>query len=362
MDWYYLAKKWLFLLDAELSHNLALFVIKNSPEKIWRLLSDFQSNDQRLSQRLWGIDFPHPLGLAAGFDKNAALLAPLLAMGFGFVEAGSVTPRPQQGNPKPRLFREIKAEAIINRMGFNNEGLEVFANRLAAFAHRFPLKARLIGANLGKNRDTDNASSDYILGLKATAPYAGYVVINVSSPNTPALRNLQQEQALEVLLSSLKQARDEGVHKPPLLVKVAPDLTKEEVASIAKVVLRTAIDGIIVGNTTLSRPASLAPAFQAETGGLSGQPLFALSTEVLAEFYRHCGNSVPIIGVGGIDDGDKAYEKICQGASLLQLYTGFVFKGPNLINTIKHRLSERLAQDKLPHISAAIGSAHKRNL
>jgi dihydroorotate dehydrogenase len=312
------------------------------------------ADPERLRVRLWGRDFPNPVGLAAGFDKNAEVPDAMLRFGFGFVEIGTVTPRPQAGNPKPRLFRLTEDGAVINRLGFNNDGLAAAAMRLRARAGR----GGIVGANLGKNRDTLDDVADYVRGVTALAPLVDYLVVNVSSPNTPGLRELQRKSAVIVLIERLMAARGATMptDPPPLLLKIAPDLTPEERGDLADAALATGIDGLVVSNTTVARPASLMSPQAHEPGGLSGRPLFAPSTALLAEMYRLTGGRVPIIGVGGIASGADAYEKIRAGASLVQLYTALVFHGPGLVERIKRELAALLVRDGLATVTAAIGA------
>jgi len=276
------------------------------------------------------------------------------ALGFGFAEIGSVTPRPQAGNPRPRLFRLAEDEAIVNRMGFNNEGLDVVAGRLAA---RGPGRRGILGANLGKNKDSADAAADYVLGVKALAPLADYLVVNVSSPNTPGLRALQGRAALAAVLAAVGDAR--AGSRPPLLLKIAPDLTEADKADIAEVALAGGIDGLIVSNTTIARPPGLKGAAAKEAGGLSGRPLFAPSTAVLSDMYRLTGGRLPIIGVGGIAGPGDAYAKIRAGASLLQLYSALVYQGPGLVGRIKRGLAARLRADGFARLADAVGADHR---
>ena len=307
-----------------------------------------------LHQRLWGREFPNPVGIAAGFDKDAEAPDALLRLGFGFVETGTVTPRPQNGNPKPRLFRLAEDQAVINRMGFNSAGLDCIVARLA----RRDDGRGIVGVNLGRNRDSADAATDYVEGVRRTAAVADYLVINVSSPNTPGLRDLQARAVLEALLRRVLEARERTGAAPPLLVKIAPDLNPEQRADIAAVALAAGIDGIIIANTTVARPGGLNNRHAAEAGGLSGRPLFAPSTALLAEFYRLTKGRLPLVGVGGVASAADAYAKIRAGASLVQLYTALVFHGPGLLGEIKAGLAELLRRDGLPSIADAVGADH----
>jgi len=311
-----------------------------------------------LRKRLWGLDFPNPIGIAAGFDKEARVPDAVLGLGFGFTEIGTVTPRPQPGNPRPRVFRLEADRALINRLGFNSGGLDGVIQRLRARCGR----AGIVGVNLGKNRDSTDPIADYADGVRRTAALADYLVINVSSPNTPGLRNLQAHAVLEELLGGVMAARAESGAAPPLLVKVAPDLDPEECADIAVVALATGIDGIIVSNTTVSRPAELVSPQASQAGGLSGAPLMEPSTKILGAIYRLTEGRLPLIGVGGVASAADAYAKIRAGASLIQLYTALVYNGPGLLDQIKSGLLELLRRDGFGNIAEAVGAAHRETL
>jgi dihydroorotate dehydrogenase len=304
-----------------------------------------------LAQRLWGLDFPNPVGLAAGYDKDGRVPDAMLQLGFGFVEIGTVTPRPQRGNPKPRVFRLEEDQAIINRMGFNSRGLDAVIDRLSKRA-----RSGLVGVNLGRNRDTADAVADYTVGVLRAAGLTDYLVVNVSSPNTPGLRELQHRATLATLLNRLIRVREETACRVPLLVKIAPDLTPEGRADIAQVALDTGIEGLIVSNTTVARPG-LVSRHAHEAGGLSGRPLFGPSTALLADMYRLTQGRLPLIGVGGIASAADAYAKIRTGASLVQLYTALVFAGPDLVGQIKSGLAGLLRRDGFGSIAEAVGTA-----
>jgi len=309
-----------------------------------------------LAVEAFGLGFPNPVGLAAGFDKNAEVPVAMKRLGFGFVEVGSVIPRPQAGNPKPRLFRLEDDRAVINRMGFNSEGMGKIGRRLRRLRRKgFP---GIIGINLGANKDSVDRGADYVVGLKTLADYGDYFVVNISSPNTPGLRDMQEGESLEDLLARLRQARQDLTVKPPLLLKIAPDLTGAQAETITRTVLDYGIDGLIVGNTTIARPDSLVSSHRNETGGLSGRPLFAPSTELLGRIYKLTDGKMPLIGVGGISSGKDAYAKIRAGATLVQLYTGLVFGGPGLVREIKHDLAACLARDGFTSVLEAIGADH----
>ena len=311
-------------------------------------------SDPIIASRHWGLDFPNPVGLAAGFDKNGEVPDEMLGQGFGFVEIGSVTPRPQDGNPQPRLFRLAEDRAVVNRMGFNNLGLDAVAANLKA------RKAKgVVGANLGKNKDTEDAAADYVLGVKKLGPLSDYLVINVSSPNTPGLRALQGRGPLEALIGRVQEAVSKLPAKKPLLLKIAPDLTEDDRKDIAEVALTSGLDGLICSNTTIERPASLTSAEAKQTGGLSGAPLFEPSTAVLREMYALTGGKILLVGVGGIGSLDQAYAKIRAGASLLQLYSALVYSGTGLVNQINNGLIELLKRDGFAHLAGAVGADHR---
>jgi dihydroorotate dehydrogenase len=315
------------------------------------------ADDPILATRLWGLDFPNPVGLAAGFDKDAAVYRAMLRFGFGFVEIGSVTPRPQPGNPRPRLFRLPEEGAVINRLGFNSAGHAVVAANLAG---RAALRRGIVGVNLGKNRDSAEAEVDYAAGVAALGPHADYLVINVSSPNTPGLRALQEPAALRRLIDAVAAARQQALpaRPPPLLLKIAPDLTAADRQDIAEVALAGGIDGLIVSNTTIARPAGLCGRHERERGGLSGRPLFVTSTELLRDMYRLTGGRLPLVGVGGIASGSNAYAKIRAGASLVQLYTALIYQGPGLVGRLKRELAAYLRADGFRSLGEAVGADH----
>lgn len=319
------------------------------------------ADDPILACHLWRRDFANPLGLAAGFDKDGEAIPALAALGFGFVEIGSVTPEPQPGNPKPRLFRLPEDHAVINRMGFNSQGHAAVARRLATVRRRGGGRGGTVGAiigiNLGKNRDSADAAADYAAGVAAFAGLADYLVINVSSPNTPGLHRLQERAALARLLARTRAALPgDG---PPVLVKIAPDLAAEDMRGVADIARAGTVDGIIVTNSTRARPETLRGASRREAGGLSGRPLFAQATRVLGEMYRLTEGRVPLVGCGGVASADDAYAKIRAGASLVQLYTALVYEGPMLVARIKAGLAARLRADGFTGIAQAVGAAHR---
>lgn len=304
-----------------------------------------------LKQSLFGLDFPSPVGLAAGFDKNAEVPDAMLRLGFGFVEIGSVTPRPQAGNPKPRLFRLADDGAVINRMGFNNEGVPAVLKRLEARNRA----AGILGVNLGKNKDSADAAADYAIGARELGGHADYMVVNVSSPNTPGLRALQSAAELNAIVAAVRDALPQ-TGGPAVLVKIAPDLEDNDKADIAAAVQAGGIDGLIISNTTITRPETLRDSNKTETGGLSGKPLTSLALQTLKDMRRLLGSAIPLVGVGGISSGQDAYERICAGASLVQLYTALVYAGPPLVMEINRVLAERLKADGFTTISDAVGS------
>lgn len=308
-------------------------------------------DDSRLGIELLGLRFSNPIGLAAGFDKDAQAPDAMLKFGFGFVECGTLTPRPQPGNPKPRLFRLARDRAVVNRLGFNNRGVDDAARRLARRGRH-----GIVGINIGANKDSADRIADYATGFERLAPFADYVAINVSSPNTPGLRGLQNRDELRRLLLTLTQVRARHELRMPLLLKIAPDLDEHAMDDIAREVLDCAIEGLIVSNTTLARSASLKSANARQAGGLSGEPLFEPSTRVLAEMRRRVGARLVLVGVGGVSSGAGAYAKIRAGASLVQLYTALAYEGPGLVARIKRELLECLARDGFSHIRDAVGA------
>jgi len=351
IDLYCLAAPFIKMLDPEAAHGLAIKALRLGLVPTPRAFAD-----PALEQSLWGRTFTNPVGLAAGFDKNAEVADAMLGQGFGFVEIGSVTPRPQPGNPRPRLFRLPGDGAVINRMGFNNDGMEAVAARL----QKRP-RTGILGVNLGKNKDSLDANEDYRLGISKLAALADYLVINVSSPNTPGLRALQGREPLQDLLAAVLAARALAVpeNPPPLLLKIAPDLSDQDKADIADVAVATGIDGLIATNTTIARPQGLTDGNASQAGGLSGRPLLAPSTRVLGEMYQLTAGKIPLIGVGGIASGADAYAKIRAGASLVQFYSAMVYHGPGLVQTIKRDLAGLIKSDGFSSISQAIGADHK---
>ncbi len=333
IDSYPLLRPWLFSLDAEKAHNLTLSNLDRAQR--WGLLPCLVDQPAPDPRQFCGITFPNPVGLAAGLDKDGKHIDALAALGFGFLEIGTVTPKPQAGNPKPRMFRLPKAQAIINRMGFNNDGVDACVQRVRNSAYW--QNGGVVGLNIGKNASTpiEDAASDYVAAMEVVYEVAAYITVNISSPNTQNLRALQGEEMLRALLSSLHLAREAlsqqfGVRKP-LFLKIAPDLEKTDIKLIADLLLEFQIDAIIATNTTIARDAVQGLEFGQELGGLSGAPVRIASTEVVKNLKHYLGDAIPIIGVGGILSGDDALEKIEAGASLVQIYSGLIYRGPKLI-------------------------------
>jgi dihydroorotate dehydrogenase len=345
---YRLLRPLVFIANPELAHNLSLLALKLTSKKP-RQPSRQQSN---LETNVFGLKFNNPLGLAAGYDKDAKHPDAIINLGFGFVEVGTLTPKPQLGNAKPRLFRLVADRAIINRFGFNNCGQKAAYDRLNKNKKNIH---GILGINIGANKATEDKNQDYAEGVKTMSPLADYLVVNISSPNTPGLRDMQAVDSLRSLLNCVNGAIAGQSKKPPILVKVAPDLNENDVAAISQVAISMKVDGLIVSNTTIARPKSLSSDNKNEVGGLSGAPLFKPSTEILKLFYQHLGKQVPIIGVGGISSAHDAYFKIRAGASLIQLYSALVYEGPSLVGEILNELSELLERDGFKNINDAVG-------
>ncbi|XP_051127851.1 dihydroorotate dehydrogenase (quinone), mitochondrial [Andrographis paniculata] len=363
------------LLDPEFAHRMGV----TAASRGWVPIEK-RPDPPILELEVWGRRFSNPIGLAAGFDKNAEAIEGLLGLGFGFVEVGSVTPVPQEGNPKPRIFRLRNEGAIINRCGFNSEGIVVVAKRLGAQHGKRKLETSstsspvgdeivqggkagpgILGVNLGKNKTSEDAAADYVQGVHTLSQYADYLVINISSPNTPGLRQLQGRKQLKDLVKKVQAARDEmqwgEEGPPPLLVKIAPDLSKQDLEDIAAVALALRVDGLIISNTTIQRPDAVKnnPVSE-ESGGLSGKPLFDLSTDILKDMYILTKGKIPLIGCGGVSSGEDAYNKIRAGATLVQLYTAFAYGGPALIPCIKAELAACLHRDGFKSVNEAVGA------
>jgi dihydroorotate dehydrogenase len=336
--------------DPEDAHRLAIQGLRLLPPVRPR------PDDPKLAVRAFGLNFPNPIGMAAGFDKSAEAPDALLRLGFGFVEIGTVTPKPQIGNPRPRLLRLERDEAVINRMGFNNDGAEAVLRRLAGRAHL----GGIVGVNVGANKDTSDRVADYVKLIETFAPVASYFTVNVSSPNTPGLRNLQQAAALDDLLTKVIDARERvrrNAGDSPVLLKIAPDLSLAELDDVVHIARSRRVDGMIVANTMLARPSTLREADRArEQGGLSGRPLFRLSTRMVAETYVRAEGAFPLIGVGGIDTGGAALTKIRAGASLIQLYSSLIYKGLGLVDDIKNDLASTLLRTGRDSLSEIVGA------
>jgi dihydroorotate dehydrogenase len=336
--------------DPEDAHRLAIQGLRLLPPMRPR------PDDAKLAVRAFGLNFPNPIGMAAGFDKGAEVPDGLLRLGFGFVEIGTVTPKPQAGNPRPRLFRLERDEAVINRLGFNNDGAEAVLRRLARRAHL----GGIIGVNVGANRDSADRVADYVRLIETFAPVASYFTVNVSSPNTPGLRNLQQAAALDDLLAKVIDARErvrQNAGDSPVLLKIAPDLSLAELDDVVHIARSRRVDGMIVANTTLARPSTLREQNRAkEQGGLSGRPLFRLSTRMVAETYVRAEGAFPLVGVGGIDSGGAALTKIRAGASLIQLYSALIYKGLGLVDDIKNDLASTLLRTGRDQLSEIVGA------
>ena len=343
MRFYPLIRPMAFALDPERAHRLTIRALEMMPS---HRPPDFPAS---LRSTVAGLDFPTPVGLAAGFDKDAEVPEQMLTLGFGFVEVGTVTPQPQPGNPKPRLFRLRQDRAVINRMGFNNAGQAAAYQRLLQCTHMHGL----IGVNIGANKDSADRIADYVTGVRSMSPVARYLTINISSPNTPGLRQLQDEGALRALLSAVQDARDPK--GPPIFLKVAPDLGEGEPDQIVRVAVQHGIDAIIVANTTVSRPL-LKSKYRNESGGLSGAPLRPLALKSLRDFRAASGGEIPLIGVGGIATAEDAWERIRAGASLVQLYTAMVYDGPRIAARIGHGLARKLKQEGMGNIAEAVGT------
>ena len=337
----------LFALDPEAAHTATLMALRSG------LVPRSPADDPILATRLAGLALPNPIGLAAGFDKDVMVPDAMLRLGFGFVETGSVTPLRQDGNPKPRLFRLVEDRAVINRLGFNNRGLEHAVVRLQARRARSGSRSGIVGINLGANKDAADRTADYVTGVRATASVASYITVNISSPNTPGLRALQDAGALADLVARVIEAR--GSIAVPLFVKVAPDLELADFDTIARIALDGGVDGLIVSNTTITRPLLTSP-HGAETGGLSGAPLGPLALAALQNFTRASGSRLPLIAAGGIASGADAYARIRAGACAVQLYTALVYEGPALVARIKAELAALLRRDGFASVGDAVGA------
>ncbi len=354
MSLYQVFRPLIFKFDAETAHHAAIDFLKFCPKTATLLC--LNRDYKNLHTKLWNIDFTNPIGMAAGFDKNAEVALTLEKFGFGFIECGTVTPLAQIGNDRPRIFRLTQDRAIINRLGFNNFGVEVFAKNIEAILPKISVP---LAINIGKNKDTADALLDYLPLLEKFYEKASYVTVNISSPNTKNLRDLQNENQLDLFLNEIikKQNELKILHKKhtPILLKIAPDLTFGEQEKIAEIVLKNQIDGLIISNTTIDRDLKLQSEHVFQGGGLSGAPLFKKSNEVLKNFYKFTDGKIPLIGVGGISSADDAYEKIKCGASLVQIYSAFIYQGFGLVEKIKKDLSKKIAADGFKNISQAVG-------
>ena len=340
-------RPFLFKLDPETTHDLAIKSLKFNylPRKMFEV-----EDEQILNIELLGKNFPNPIGLAAGFDKSGEVYNSLLKFGFGFIEIGTVTPLKQFGNPKPRIFRLEDDSALINRLGFNNDGIEIIKNRIKS-----EKKKGVVGINIGPNKNTKDQKNDFCIGLKNFFDIADYITVNISSPNTEGLRDFHDQEKLEDLLLALNKIKSENKINIPLLLKISPDIKDNQISEIADTAIINDISGIILTNTTNSNKDKLISDFKKEEGGLSGEPLQQISTNMIKKFYKQLNGKIPIIGVGGVNSGKSAYEKIIAGASLLQLYTGLVYKGPSIVKNIKKELIQILKIEGLNNIKDAIG-------
>ena len=354
MNIYKIFRPLIFLLSAEKAHHLAINFLRFCPRTI--SLFSYHKEYDTLKSSYVGLDFKNPVGMAAGFDKNAEIFDSLAKFGFGFVEVGTVTPKAQAGNPKPRIFRLKQDRAIINRLGFNNLGADYFADNIAKRSN----KDIVLGINVGKNKDTQDAISDYVELINRFYEEANYMVINISSPNTKNLRDIQNKENLDQFLQeimSLKAKLQEKTNKnTPILLKIAPDLDEKSQKDICQVILKNKIDGIIISNTTIDRELNLRDHNQKEEGGLSGKPLFEKSNAVLRNIYQYTNREIPIIAVGGISNAYDAYEKIKNGATLVQIYSAFIYEGFSLVEKIKKDLHDLVIADGYQNISEAIGT------
>ncbi len=341
---YRLLRPVLFRVPAEQAHRLTVMALGAAP------LARRLAPEPALTQRVAGIVFPNPVGMAPGFDKNAQVPDAVLRLGFGFTEIGTVTPRPQAGNPSPRLFRLVEDRAVINRMGFNNDGADAVATRLRARLG----KPGIVGVNIGANKDSADRIADYAAMTRTMAPLATYLTVNISSPNTPGLRALQDEGALAELLDAVIEAR--GALATPVFLKLAPDLQRADVDAICRIALDKRLDALIVSNTTIERPASLRSAHAGEAGGLSGEPLRQMALERLREFRKASGGTIPLIGVGGIASAADAWARIRAGASLIQIYSAMVYEGPGLARAIVSGLAKRVREEGMTSIAEAVGT------
>jgi len=340
-------KPYIFSLDPEVAHDLAIKSLKFNilPKSVFSV-----DNEESLETTLLNRKIPNPIGLAAGFDKSAEVYNSLFKLGYGFVEVGTITPKRQLGNPKPRIFRLEKDQALINRLGFNNHGSEIVSKRISE-----NLPSGFLGINVGPNKETKNKEVDYYLCLSRLLSQAGYLTINISSPNTDGLRDFHDQKELEKLLTGINKIRKDQNSSKPVVVKLSPDIDNSEISNIIELIIKYKIDGIIVSNTTDSNREKLSDIQKDEKGGLSGQPLKDISTNLIKKFYKETKGKIQIIGVGGVDSGKSAFEKICAGADAVQLYTGMVYKGPGVVKEMKKELISILQKEKFKSIGEAVG-------
>ena len=340
-------KPYIFSLDPEVAHDLAIKSLKLNllPKSIFRV-----NEEELLETNLLNEKISNPIGLAAGFDKSAEVYNSLFKLGYGFIEVGTVTPKRQLGNPKPRIFRLEKDQALINRLGFNNNGSEIISKRIAD-----NLPNGFLGINIGPNKDTKNKEEDYYICLSRLSSHAGYITINISSPNTEGLRNFHDQKELEKLLNGINKIKKDKNISKPIVVKLSPDISDNEISKIIELILKFKIDGIVISNTTDSNRDNLLDEKKSESGGLSGKPLRDISTNLIKKFYNETRGKIQIIGVGGVDSGQAAFDKITAGANAVQLYTGMVYKGPGVVKDMKKELITILKKENLKNISAAIG-------
>ena len=340
-------RPYIFSLDPEVAHDLAIKSLKFNfiPESFFKV-----ENEDILETNFFGKKLKNPIGLAAGFDKSAEVYNSLYKFGFGFVEVGTITPKRQLGNSKPRIFRLEKDNALINRLGFNNDGLEIVSNRISENAPK-----GILGINIGPNKETKNKINDFLKCLSALHSKADYITVNISSPNTEGLRDFHESESLSKLLNVLNKEKKAQRIKKPIFVKISPDIEEKDISSINELIIKNNIEGIIISNTSDSNRENLIDSKKNEKGGLSGQPIKNLSTSMIKKFYKENKGKISIIGVGGVDSGLSAFEKICAGASAVQLYTGMVYKGPSIVNEIKKSLIEILKKEKIKNITDAVG-------
>ena len=340
----------IFKIDPEIAHNLA---IKSLKLNLTPSLFDENKNNPMFQSSLFGKKIDNPIGIAAGFDKNAEVYNSLFKLGFGFVEVGTVTPLEQYGNPKPRVFRLIKDQALINRLGFNNLGVENISDKI-----RSNLNKGLLGVNIGPNKDSEDRLNDYLIGLRNFHDIADYITINISSPNTENLRNFHDEKKFDGLINSIQEEKDKLNSKIPIVVKISPDISENQIHLISEILLRHKVSAIIISNTTANNRANLQDITKHQKGGLSGKPLEEVSNKLISKFHKLLKDKIKIIGVGGVDSGESAYKKFLAGASFVQLYTGMVFRGPGIVIKIKKELKEILINDRVKNFREIIGKKY----